>query len=58
MSNQIHFPAWIPVIHPMSGRRISLLVNYIDDLITPEHATELEEQYALPDAPGYVKLAP
>lgn len=43
---------WIPVINPVTGKRVNLRAKYHDHLISAEDATELEAWFRSAPAQG------
>ncbi len=44
----VQYPAWIPVLHPMTGRYQRVLCNVQDRLVTAEQAIELRTWFDSP----------
>lgn len=53
---QVHYVAYPPYVHPMTGKRMLLMTNIIDRIITKEQADKLERHYNRKAAQGSMPM--
>ena len=49
---EIHLVVWMPFPHPMTGKRVNMLMNYSDRIIRDDEAEELRLHFDIPSSTG------